>query len=157
MEKFLDKFKNSTQAFTLALVWWTLSIITFGDFHSLAQWITLPISTLTMALLVNFRWRSKNDSKLFGPTFWYSLMAGVFLSLFGLSPLIFSVRETIVSFTINTSFGVIGWWFAMIGFMPAASAYRRWKREELDKEFQGDLTSLERDAKIQQITGKWWK
>jgi len=157
MQKLLDNFKTSTLFFLLALVWWTLSIITFGDFHNLVQWIILPISTLTMALLINFRWRSKNDSKFFGPTFWYSFMAGVFLSLFGLSPFTFSVRETIISLTINTSFGVIGWWIAILGFMPAANAYRRWKREELDKEFEGDLTSLARDAKIQQITGKWWK
>lgn len=157
MQKLLNNFENSTLAFILSLVWWVLSIITFGDFHSLTQWIILPTSTLTMSFLVNFRWRSNKDNRVFGPTFWYAFMGGIFLSLFGLSPFIFSIRETVVSFTIDTSFGVIGWWIAILGFMPAANTYRKWKREELDHQFQGDLTSLERDFKIQQIVGKWWK
>jgi hypothetical protein len=157
MEKFLDKFKDSTKVFALALVWWTLSIITFGDFSSVFQWITLVVSIATMGLLINYKWRSDQDSKFFGPSFWYSFMTGVFLSLFELNPFTFTVRETVVSLTINTSFGIIGWWIAMLGFIPAANAYRRWRRNELKQEFEGDLQSLERDTKIQEITGKWWK
>lgn len=67
-----------------------------------------------------------------------------------------SVREPIVSFTIDTSFSIIGWWINMIGFVSGASIYRELKREELSKEFDGDFEAYQRDAKINKITGNWW-
>lgn len=156
MAKFLSNFKESTKAFIFTLAWWATSIMIFGDFSNPSRWLLLLFSTISMGLLINFRWRTNKDRNFFGPNIWYLFLSGVFLSIFGLSPFMTHVREPIISFTIDTSFSIIGWWINMIGFVPGASIYRELKREELTKEFDGDLDAYQRDAKINKITGNWW-
>lgn len=156
MEKFLSNFKKSTKVFIFTLVWWTTSIMIFGDFSNPSRWLLLLFSIISMGLLVNFRWRANKDRNFFGPNIWYLFLSGVFLSIFGLNPFMVSVREPIVSFTIDTSFSIIGWWINIIGFVSGASIYRELKREELSKEFDGDFEAYQRDAKINKITGNWW-
>lgn len=156
MEKFLGNFKKSTKVFIFTLVWWATSIIIFGDFSNPSRWLLLLFSIISMGLLINFRWRANKDRNFFGPNIWYLFLSGVFLSTFGLSPFMTHVREPIISLTIDTSFSIIGWWINMIGFVPGASIYRELKREELTKEFDGDLDAYQRDAKINKITGNWW-
>ena len=156
MEKFLSNFKKSTKVFIFTLVWWTTSIMIFGDFSNPSRWLLLLFSIISMGLLINFRWRANKDRNFFGPNIWYLFLSGVFLSIFGLNPFMVSVREPIVSFTIDTSFSIIGWWINIIGFVSGASIYRELKREELSKEFDGDFEAYQRDAKINKITGNWW-
>lgn len=156
MAKFLSNFKKSTKVFIFTLVWWTTSIMIFGDFSNPSRWLLLLFSIISMGLLINFRWRANKDRNFFGPNIWYLFLSGVFLSIFGLNPFMVSVREPIVSFTIDTSFSIIGWWINIIGFVSGASIYRELKREELSKEFDGDFEAYQRDAKINKITGNWW-
>ena len=156
MAKFLSNFKKSTKVFIFTLVWWTTSIMIFGDFSNPSRWLLLLFSIISMGLLINFRWRANKDRNFFGPNIWYLFLSGVFLSIFGLNPFMVSVREPIVSFTIDTSFSIIGWWINIIGFVSGASIYRELKREELTKEFDGDFEAYQRDAKINKITGNWW-
>lgn len=156
MAKFLSNFKKSTKVFIFTLVWWITSIMIFGDFSNTSRWLLLLFSIISMCLLINFRWWANKDRNFFGPNIWYLFLSGVFLSIFGLNPFMVSVREPIVSFTIDTSFSIIGWWINMIGFVSGASIYRELKREELSKEFDGDFEAYQRDAKINKITGNWW-
>jgi hypothetical protein len=156
MAKFLSNFKKSTKVFIFTLVWWTTSIMIFGDFSNQSRWLLLLFSIISMGLLINFRWRANKDRNFFGPNIWYLFLSGVFLSIFGLNPFMVSVREPIVSFTIDTSFSIIGWWINIIGFVSGASIYRELKREELSKEFDGDFEAYRRDVKINKITGNWW-
>ena len=156
MEKFLSNFKKSTKVFIFTLVWWTTSIMIFGDFSNPSRWLLLLFSIISIGLLINFRWQTNKDRNFFGPNIWYLFLSGVFLSIFGLNPFMVSVREPIVSFTIDTSFSIIGWWINIIGFVSGASIYRELKREELSKEFDGDFEAYQRDAKINKITENWW-
>lgn len=56
MAKFLSNFKKSTKVFIFTLVWWTTSIMIFGDFSNPSRWLLLLFSIISMGLLVNFRW-----------------------------------------------------------------------------------------------------
>lgn len=71
MAKFLSNFKKSTKVFIFTLVWWTTSIMIFGDFSNPSRWLLLLFSIISMGLLINFRWRANKDRNFFGPNIWY--------------------------------------------------------------------------------------
>ena len=138
-----------------ALLSWVLSLLIFGEVHNLTQYIMLPISTIIMGFLINYKWSTKNDG-WFSPSYYFSIVLGFLLPIFKLSPFILTHRDTIISLTVDTSFSIIGWWVCIIFVTIFAISYRQLKNFEYLKEFDNAL-SVERDTKINHIIGKWWK
>lgn len=108
-----------------------------------------------MAFLVNYKWSSENDRKIFGPTFWYASLSGIILSSFDLSPIKLMVREPLIQITVDTSFSIIGYWSAVLCFIPLANMYRDKKRRYYNSLFDSEYQKL-RDVKINSILGNWW-
>lgn len=154
MEKLLKKFKLSTRLLTITLTWWVLTILLFGDFSNQSNFWILLISTIMLRFLINFRYKSDNN-KLFGPRLPYLLTAGFFLGFFHLNPFLVSVRDPIIELTINSSFGIIGWWINQAAFIPCALLYRETKKKEYYAQFENDEVSMNREDKINKIIGNW--
>lgn len=151
----MKKIKQSTLVLLAAMSWWSIGILIFGDFSVESRWYLFACSLVVLPFLINYKWDS-NKKKFFDATFWYSFFSGWIASTFKLNPFILTYREPLLSITIDTSFSVIGWWSTMLIFLILASIYRSKKKEEFESGFETDM-ALDRQYKINQIVGKWWK
>lgn len=151
----IKNIKNSTLLLFAAMSWWSIGILIFGDFSITSRWYLFFCSLIVLPVLVDLKWQS-DKKKFFDATFWYSFFSGWVASIFKLSPFILAVREPLITLTVPLSFSIIGWWVTMLGFLILSANYRSVKKSEFESQFE-TRSSLERELKINQIVGKWWK
>ena len=147
--------KKSTKCMVGALISFVMSLLIFGEVYSTLQYIVLPVSTIVMGILINYKWNTLNNG-WFSPNYYFSIFLGYIMSIFKLNPFILTPRDTILSLTMDTSFSIIGWWLCIISVSFLAVSYRNLKKSEYMEEFD-NILSAERESKINHIIGKWWK
>jgi len=136
--------------FILALVFYILPVILFGNIYTLTNIIVLVFSTLLISFFINFKAIDGKD----WPTYVYSFIHGVSLLILGISILGITVKNPMISISVKLeSIPAI---ISIIGFITFSKLYRERKRLEYLKQFEGNNISLNRDQKINQIINSWF-
>ena len=136
--------------FILALVFYILPVILFGNIYTLNNTIVLVVSTLLISFFINFKAIDGKD----WPTYVYSFIHGASLSILGISILGITVKNPMISISVKLeSIPAI---ISIIGFITFSKLYRERKRLEYLKQFEGDNILLNRDQKINQIINSWF-
>jgi hypothetical protein len=136
--------------FILALVFYILPVILFGNIYTLNNTIVLVFSTLLISFFINFKAIDGKD----WPTYVYSFTHGASLSILGISILGITVKNPMISISVKLeSIPAI---ISIIGFITFSKLYREQKRLEYLKQFEGNNILLNRDQKINQIINSWF-
>jgi hypothetical protein len=136
--------------FILALVFYILPVILFGNIYTLNNTIVLVFSTLLISFFINFKAIDGKD----WPTYVYSFIHGASLSILGISILGITVKNPMISISVKLeSIPAI---ISTIGFITFSKLYRERKRLEYLKQFEGNNILLNRDQKINQIINSWF-
>lgn len=158
MEKLLQKFKKRSNIWMLVnLSWFVLCALLFGDFSGISKFVLLPVSVIILFLILRKQINYiEKKRRFFDDVFFYFFTLGFLLSSFELSPFLLTVREPIITLTINSSFGIIGWWVCFFGCAFSHFRYKENKVSEYMESFDNS-DSMERDIKIEKIIKKWYE
>lgn len=142
--------KKQNYYFMLALLFYILPVVLFGDIYNITNIVVFIISILGISFFVNYK--SLEDKEW--PTYFYCFLHGASISLLGLSVFGIKVENPMISISVNLqSIPAI---VSIIGFVLFAKMYRVRKRLEYLKQFEGNNISLNRDQKINQIINSWF-
>lgn len=142
--------KKETSLLTLAILFYIVPILAFGNFSSIYQWIFLPL----FSLVIHNRFTKKVKSeKISG--YLTCMIISISISIWNLDPFYLHINHTIVKLSITYG-NILGYWLCLMGSYITGSEYRRLKVELTKKEFGYDEKKLDRDKKIDNIINKWW-